>query len=63
MALEVVLCSHYPSIKLEVIDTSIAKGVSDAKLEKLEDEVEESVVKLDEDLDLFGEKEQNNNAN
>ena len=49
-----VLRSHYPSVKPEVIMTGYARGMSTAKITKLEDEVEEAMVKLARDVDLFG---------
>lgn len=45
--------SHYPSVKPD------ARGTSAAKITKLEDKVEEVVVKLASDVDLFGEKLEN----
>lgn len=47
----------YPSIKLEVVDMGFTRGLSDAQIEALEQEVEESAIKLDDDLDLFSERE------
>ena len=47
----------YPMVKLEVIGTGFARGTSDARVDELEEEVSGSAIKLAEDLDLFGEKE------
>ena len=49
--------SLYPAVKLEVIDTGFARGTSDARVVELEGETSESAIKLAEDLDLFGERE------
>jgi hypothetical protein len=50
-----VLRSHYPSVKPEVIMTSYARGTDAQKTAKLEDEVDEAAVRLAGDVDLFGE--------
>lgn len=52
-----VVRSLYPAVKLEVIDTGFACGTSDARVDELEEEALESTIKLAEDLDLFGERE------
>ena len=49
--------SLYPAVKLEVIDTSFARRTSDARVDELEEEASGSAIKLTEDLDLFGERE------
>ena len=49
----VVIRSHYPSVKPEVIMTSFARGMSLAKITKLEDKVEEAAAKLAGDIDRF----------
>ena len=54
-----VLRSHYPSVKPKVIMTSYARGMSAAKIMKLEDEAEEAAVKLASDIDLFGKRPEN----
>ena len=53
----VVVRSLYPAVKLEVIDTGFARRTSDARVDELEEEVSGSAIKLAEDLDLFGERE------
>lgn len=52
-----VVRSLYPSIKLEVVNTGFARGVSGAQVMVLGQEAKESVIKLADDLDLFGERE------
>lgn len=52
-----VVRSLYPVVKLDVIDTGFARGTSDARVDELEEAVSESAIKLAEDLDLFGERE------
>ena len=51
----VVIRSHYPSVKPEVIMTGFTRGTSSAKITKLEDEAEEVATKLANDVDLFSE--------
>ena len=51
----VVLRSHCPSVKPEVIMIDFARGMNMQKIAKLEDEAEEAAVKLVGDVDLFGE--------
>ena len=55
----VVLRLHYPSIKPEVIMTSLAQGTDAQKTAKLEDEVKEAAARLARDVDLFGEGQGN----
>ncbi|XP_066324009.1 uncharacterized protein [Miscanthus floridulus] len=50
-----VVQSHYPATDLEVIGGGYAKGLSEAKTQRLEDEVEDTAKKLAGDTDLFGE--------
>lgn len=45
----------YPSVKLEVIDGGYAQELSDEQITTLEVEVSESVIKLADDLELFGD--------
>ena len=54
-----VLWSHYPSVKPEVIMTGHAYGMNAAKITKLEDVAEEAAVKLAGDVDLFSEGQDN----
>ena len=49
------LRSHYPSVDLEQVVTSYARGTDAAKIAKLENEAEEPGKKLASDVDLFGE--------
>ena len=49
------LRSHYPSVDLEQVVTSYARGTDAAKIAKLENEAEEPGKKLASDIDLFGE--------
>lgn len=44
-------------MKIDVIDGGYARGVSDDQIAALEEEVEESTIKLTNDLNLFGENE------
>ena len=53
----VVVRSLYPAVKVEVVDTGFARGTSDARVDELEEEASGSAIKLAEDLDLFGERE------
>ena len=58
-----VVRSPYPAVKLEIVDTSFANGTNDDDADKLAEEATETAFKLVEDLDLFGEKEQQNQNN
>ena len=51
----VVVRSFYPSVKLERIDGVFAQNLSDEQITVLEEEVSNSVIKLADDLDLFGD--------
>jgi hypothetical protein len=42
---------------MEVVNTGIARGLSDAQIVAMEQAVEESAMKLADDLDLFSERE------
>ena len=46
--------SHYPTIDLQVIGARFARGTGVMKQQELEDEVEDTVKKLADDIDLFG---------
>ena len=50
-----VVRSHYPSTDLEAIGGGYTEGLSEAKTQRLEDEVEDAAKKLPGDIDLFGE--------
>lgn len=50
----VVVRSLYPSVKLEVVNMGFARGTTVARTDKLEEKVEESTIKLGDDLNLFG---------
>lgn len=54
-----VVQSHYPSVSLGVIDTGFARGTSASRITELDDEAEDSAIKLTDDLDLFGEGSNN----
>ena len=47
--------SHCPATDLQVIGGGFTEGLSEAKTQQLEDEVEEAAKKLASDIDLFGE--------
>ena len=49
-----VVWSHYPATDLQVIGGGFTEGLSEAKTQQLEDEVEEAAKKLASDIDLFG---------
>ena len=46
--------SHYQSVDLQAIGVRFAKGLSEAKTQQLDDEVEDVAKKLASDIDLFG---------
>ena len=50
-----VVRSHYPTTDLQSIEGGFMEGLSDAKTQQLEDEVEDAVKMLAGDIDLFGE--------
>ena len=50
-----VVRSHYPSTDLEAIGGGYTEGLSEAKTQRLEDEVEDVAKKLADNIDLFGE--------
>ena len=51
-----VVRSLYPSVELDVIDGGFAWGTTEAQIEVLEEEATESVIKLADDLNLFGDE-------
>ena len=51
----VVVRSHYPAINLQTIGARFARGMDAMKQQQLEDEVQDTVKKLANDIDLFGE--------
>ena len=53
----------YPAVSLEVIDGGFAKGMEDAEAEQLSEEATELALRLIKDLDIFGDKEQQNQDN
>ena len=53
---------HCPATNLQAIGGGFAKGLSDAKTQKLEDEVEDATKNLAGDIDLFGETDGNGGA-
>ena len=55
----IVLRSHYPLVKPEVLMTSFARGTDAQKTAKLEDKAEEAAVSLAGDVDLFNEGRDN----
>ena len=50
-----VVRSVYPSVKLERIDGGFAQNLSDEQITALEEEVFDSVIKLEDHMDLFGD--------
>ena len=50
-----VVRSHYPTTDLQSMEGGFAEGLSDAKTQQLEDEVEDAAKMLAGDIDLFGE--------
>ena len=53
---------HYPTINFQSIGGGFVEGLSDAKTQQLEDEVEDAAKKLASDIDLFGETDDENGA-
>ena len=49
-----VVRSHYQSVDLQAIGAGFAEGMGEAETQQLEDEVEDVVIKLASDIDLFG---------
>ena len=58
-----VVQSLYLAMSLEIIDGRFAEGTEDDKVEQLTEEAMESSFRLVEDLDIFGDKEQQNQNN
>jgi len=56
-----VVKSLYPTVSIEVIDGGFAEEMEDAEVEQITEEATESALKLIEDLDIFGDREQNKN--
>ena len=50
-----VVQSHYPAINLQAIGAGFARGTGAMRQERLKDEVEDTVKKLANNIDLFGE--------
>ena len=57
-----VVRSHYPTIDLQSIGGGFAEGLDDAGTQQLEDEVEDAAKMLAGDIDLFGETDDNSEA-
>jgi len=57
-----VVQSHYPAMDLQAIGAGFAEGMGEVEHQQLEDEVEDTVKKLADDIDLFGEMEGNGEA-
>jgi hypothetical protein len=58
-----VIRSLYPVVDLEIIDSGFAEGMEDKVADQLVEEATKSAIKLIEDLDIFGNKEQQNQNN
>ena len=54
--------SHYPATDLDAIGGGYVEGLSEVETQQLEDEVEDTVKKLADDIDLFGETDGNGRA-
>ena len=54
--------SHYPAIYLQAIGGGFTEGLSEAETQQLEDEVQDAAKKLAGDIDLFGEKDDDGEA-
>ena len=50
----VVVRSVYPTVNLKRIDYGFARNLSDEQITALEEEVSDSAIKLADDMDLFG---------
>ena len=57
-----VVRSHYPATDLQAIGGGFVEGLSEAKTQQLEDEVEDAAKNLAGDIDLFGETDGNDGA-
>ena len=58
----VVVRSYYPTINLQAIGGGFVEGLSDAKTQQLEDEVEDAAKKLAGDIDMFDETDGDDGA-
>ena len=58
----VVVQSHYPAINLQAIGAEFVRGTGATKQEQLKDEVEDAAKKLADDIDLFGEVDDDGQA-
>lgn len=59
----VVVRSVYPMVSLDVVDTGFTARMKDDEAEQLMMEATKSSIRLVEDLDIFGDKEQQNQNN
>ena len=57
-----VVRSHYPAINLRAIGARFARGTGATKQEQLKDEVEDAAKRLASDVDLFGEVDDDGQA-
>ena len=57
-----VVRSHYPAIDLQAIGAGFARGTGVMEHQQLEDEVEDTAKKLADDIDLFGEMDDDGKA-
>ena len=57
-----VVRSHYPAIDLRAIRAGFTRGTGATEHQQLEDEVEDTAKKLASDVDLFGEMDDNGQA-
>ena len=57
-----VVRSHYPTLDFQSIGAGFTEGLSDAETQQLEDEVEDAAKNLADDIDLFGETDDNDGA-
>ena len=58
----VVVLSHYPAINLQAIGSGFARVTGATKQEQLKDEVEDAAKRLAGDVDLFGEVDDDGQA-
>ena len=54
--------SHYLAIDLQAIGSRFAERLGEAETQQLEDEVEDATKKLADDMDLFGETDDDGGA-
>jgi len=57
-----VVRSHYPTLDFQSIGGGFTEGLSDVETQQLEDEVEDAAKKLADDIDLFVETDDNDEA-